>query len=268
MNLLASGKALKMPVEDTKPVTYFLHLDQTIRVNELIGKEITLEWSGIIRCVACDKVTKKSFNQGFCYNCFISAPESAPCIIKPELCRAHLGEGRDLEWEEKHHNQKHVVYLSQTDVVKVGITRATNVHTRWIDQGTTAALILAETNNRYEAGVIEVALKGGYSDKTNWQKMLKNIKDEEIDLVEEKWKIEELLPADLREFITDSEEIAEFEYPVLGYPEKVTSLSFDKTPVIKERLIGIRAQYLIFEGGKVLNIRKHGGYMIAVYDGI
>lgn len=265
MNQLTFGKTFKMNVQHTSPVTYTLKLEDDIIMNELIGKEIRLEWNNSIHCVKCDKKTKTSFNQGFCYDCFMNAPESSPCIINPELCRAHLGEGRDLEWEERNHNQPHFVYLTQTDVVKVGITRTTQIPTRWIDQGTTAALILAETSNRYEAGVLEVALKENFSDKTNWQKMLKNIRDEEIDLVSEKWNIEDSLPMDLKEFITDNEDIIEIEYPVLTYPTKVTSLSFDKTPTIEGKLIGIRAQYLIFEGGRVLNIRKHSGYMISLF---
>ncbi len=81
-----------------------------------------------------------------------------------------MGEGRDVEWEEKHHNQPHIVYLAASDVVKVGVTRETQVPTRWIDQGANEAIKLAETPNRYLAGVLEVALKSEFTDKTNWRK--------------------------------------------------------------------------------------------------
>ena len=62
---------------------------------------------------------KKSFNQGYCYTCFQNSPMSSECIIKPELCRAHLGEGRDMEWEREHHLKDHYVYLAVSSGVKV-----------------------------------------------------------------------------------------------------------------------------------------------------
>ena len=57
-------------------------------------------------------------------------------------------------------------------------------------------------------------------------------------------------------------EITEIIYPVTEYPEKVKSLSFDKLHEIEGRLWGIKGQYLIFDDGMVLNIRKHNGYLI------
>jgi hypothetical protein len=192
----------------------------------------------------------------------MSAPEASPCIIHPELCEAHLGKGRDLEYEEKNHNQPHFVYLAATEIVKVGVTRSTQIPTRWIDQGAKQAIIIAETPNRYLAGVIEVALKDVFADKTNWQNMLRDITDESIDLIDEKWKTEELLPSDLSQYFNDSEEILEFNYPVLSYPEKVTSLSFEKTAGISGILTGIRGQYLMFDNKNVINIRRHTGYEI------
>lgn len=233
-------------------------------MNQFIGKTIRLEWYGSINCCSCKKITKKSFGQGFCYNCFVSAPESAECIIRPELCRAHLGEGRDPEWEEKHHNKPHIVYLAASSAVKVGITRGDQIPTRWIDQGASSAIRLAETPNRYEAGRVEVALKEFFTDKTHWQKMLKNDIDESIDLIEEKWSLEEHLPEDIIGLFSENDEIIELNYPVLEYPLKVKSLSFDKTPIIEKQLAGIKGQYLIFEDGEVINIRKHTGYHVEV----
>ena len=191
------GDLKKMAVQLTDPISYSLVLkDDVVLLNELLGEHITLNWTGIIHCQKCGVITKKSFGEGFCYKCFISAPEAAECIIRPELCRAHLGEGRDPEWEERNHNQPHVVYLALSNAVKVGITRKTQVPTRWIDQGASSAIILAETPNRYLAGTIEVALKDFYTDKTNWQRMLKNDVDLSVDLVEEKWELEDQLPMD------------------------------------------------------------------------
>lgn len=263
-----TGQVFKMKVELLEEVAYTLNLHQndevqSIPMNDYIGKKIRLKYDGDIHCIKCGNKTKTSFGQGFCYPCFTSAPEAAECIIRPELCRAHLGEGRDPEWEERNHNQPHFVYLAATDVVKVGVTRDHQIPTRWIDQGASSAIRLAHTPNRYLAGVLEVALKDHFTDKTNWRKMLKNEIDESIDLEEVKWELEEQLPSDLTEFFSDDDEIVEINYPVLEYPEKVKSLGFDKSPVIEGVLKGIKGQYLLFDDNRVLNMRKHTGYIIS-----
>lgn len=236
--------------------------EKSIPLNEYIGKKISLAFSGEIYCKKCGNKTKTSYNQGFCYKCFKNAPESAECIIRPELCRAHLGEGRDVEWEEKNHNQPHYVYLAATDVVKVGVTRSTQIPTRWIDQGASEAIILAETPNRYLAGVIEVALKSEFTDKTNWRKMLLNHIDESIDLEEIKWRLEELLPSDIVEYFSEEDDVTTIDYPVLEYPIKITSLNLDKSPEIKGRLLGIKGQYFLLDSGRVINIRRHTSYKV------
>jgi hypothetical protein len=240
--------------------------DNSIAMNELIGKEISLLWSGVIYCSKCKKVTKKSFGEGFCFTCFSSAAEASPCILHPELCEAHLGKGRDLEYEERNHNQPHFVYLAATDKVKVGVTRSTQIPTRWIDQGASSSIILAETPNRYLAGCIEVALKDFFTDKTNWQNMLRNFQDESIDLEEEKWQVHDELPSDLTQYWIENDEITNLNYPVLEYPEKVSSMSFDKTALIQGKLTGIRGQYLIFDNKNVINIRRHTGYEIEINE--
>ncbi|MDF3028533.1 MAG: hypothetical protein K0S23_2840 [Fluviicola sp.] len=254
----------KMRVSFEEPIQYQLVLNNEpqIRMNDLIGKEIALTWTGKIICSNCSKQTKNSFGQGFCFNCFQSAPQASPCIINPELCRAHLGEGRDIDWEHLHHNQPHIVYLAASDSIKVGVTRAEQTMTRWIDQGASSAIILAETTNRYEAGIIEVALKSYMTDKTNWQRMLKNEINHELDLLDEKGRVEDLLPFDMRDFVSMNDTIISLNYPVEKYPVKVKSVSFDKTPLISGRLAGIKGQYLIFDDERVLNIRKHTSYEI------
>ena len=260
-----AGTISKMKVDLQDEVRYTLILgDDAIDMNSLINKDIRLFWNGDIFCSACGKKTKNSFGEGFCYPCFQSAPEATECTIRPELCRAHLGEGRDPEWEERNHNTPHIVYLAASDIVKVGVTRITQVPTRWIDQGASSAIRLAETPNRYEAGILEVALKAFFADKTNWQRMLKNEVDDSIDLVEEKWNLHDQLPEDLIQFFSENDEVIDINYPVLTYPTKVKSLSFDKTPTIEGKLVGIKGQYLIFEDGSVLNIRKHTSYFLEV----
>lgn len=247
------------------PIEYSLLLDgENLSVNSLIGKQIQLQHTGAIFCSSCGTKIKKTFQDGLCFKCFQSAPEASECILRPELCRAHLGEGRDIEWEQANHNQPHVVYLAASDTVKVGVTRATQVPFRWMDQGAASAIRLAETPNRYEAGKLEVALKSFFTDKTNWQRMLKNEIDESIDLEEEKWSLHDQLPSDLTEFFSENDEIIQLHYPVEQYPEKIKSLSLDKTPLIEGKLSGIKGQYLLFENGSVINIRKHTGYEVVI----
>ena len=244
-------------------IDYFFECpEKDIHVNTFIGKQISLKWNGRIDCSKCLKQTDKSFGQGFCYSCFISAPEASPCILHPELCEAHLGKGRDIEYELKYHNQSHIVYLAATDIVKVGVTKISQLPTRWIDQGANKAIILAEVPNRYLAGKIEVALKDHFSDKTNWQSMLCNLQDETINLENEKWRVHEILPSDLTCYWSEDDSIHTFNYPVEIYPTKVATLTFDKTPEINGMLRGIKGQYLLFEDGQVLNIRRHTSYQI------
>ena len=263
-NKSANGKLFKMEVSHENPIQYKLNLSELLSVNDWIGKEIKLHWTGEIRCISCDKKTKTSFGQGFCYTCFMNEASASPCILRPELCRAHLGEGRDVEWEERNHNQPHVVYLAATDIVKVGVTRSTQIPTRWIDQGASSVIVVAETPNRYLAGIIEVALKDFFTDKTNWRSMLKNQIDESIDLIEEKWKLEDLLPSDLAQYLSENDEILNFEYPVEQFPTVIKSVSFDKQSTIQGKLLGIKGQYLLLDNDRVLNLRKHTGYIIDV----
>lgn len=237
-----------------------VHEQNKISINDLIGKQISMTFSGKMQCMSCGQF-KKIFAQGFCFDCFQNAPEASPCIINPELCEAHLGKGRDPEWEESHHNQPHVVYLAVSSTLKIGVTRATQIPTRWIDQGASFAIKVAEVPYRQLAGQIEVALKGTFADKTPWQKMLKN-EIADIDLIEEKWQIEELLPMDLAEYMSEDDEILEIRYPVITFPDKLKSVGFDKEIHIEGKLMGVKGQYLILDDNRVLNIRKHEGYYI------
>ena len=92
--------------------------------------------------------------------------------------KAHLNVAdRDLDYEKRIQLQPHIVYLSNTGSVKVGITRKSQIPIRWIDQGAHEAIEIIETPNRYLAGKAEVAIKKYLSDKTNWRKMLANKRD-------------------------------------------------------------------------------------------
>lgn len=259
------GTLRKMRSKLSEKVEYWLPIgDEELKISDLLGENIHLQFTGNIYCISCGRKTKKSFAQGFCFPCFRDSPHNSECIIRPELCKGHLGEGRDPEWEEQNHNQPHVVYLAVSSGLKVGVTRKTQLATRWIDQGAWKAMKLAETTNRYEAGVIEVLLKQHIADKTPWQKMLKNEIAEHLDLKAERKKIVENFLQDHADKISIEEEISTIDYPVLQYPQKVKSHNLDKDTVFQGRLNGIKGQYLLLEEGSVINIRKYAGYEVRI----
>ena len=259
------GNILKMRTELSNPVKYFLPVgNELVEMNSLIGKEISLQFSGQINCISCGKITKTSFNQGFCYKCMQTAPEASESIIRPELSKSHFGIARDMEWAERHDLIDHYVYLAVSNEVKVGVTRNHQIPTRWIDQGASFAIKVAKAPNRHIAGIIEVFLKKHFTDKTNWRAMLINDVANNVDLMEEKQNALRLLPLELQKYTEDDNEITRIEYPVQAFPQKVKSIGFDKIPAINETLTGIKGQYLIFKNNTVLNIRKHNGYFLNV----
>lgn len=255
----------KMPAFYQERANYLLRADDDfIKMNQLIGRQVSIKFLNQKFCVNCGETFKNLFRMGFCRECFFSSAQAGESIIRPELSRAHEGEeDRDLAFEKSYQLQPHNVYLANSGGLKVGVTRANNRLTRWMDQGASEAIVLAETSNRYEAGMIEVALKEHLPDKTAWQKMLRN-EDPRLDLVEEKKKAAELLSDEWRKFVTDDKEVQKLEYPVQHYPVKVKAISLDKNPEISATLQGIRGQYLIYEGGGVINIRAHSGYRVAL----
>jgi len=258
------GVLTKMQTEFGNPIQYYLVFENSfLNLNQLLGKELEISFMGH-QCLNCNK-NKKIFRQGFCYDCFYSSASVGDWIMKPELSTAHLGiADRDLDYETKVQLQPHVVYLALSSEIKVGVTRKTQVPTRWIDQGAEKAVAIVEVPNRYLAGITEVALKTFFADKTNWRKMLTNdIVD--LDLLEEKLKIKERLPAEVQEYFNlDSEDIYEMKYPVLEYPKKINSLSLDKSSGYKGKLMGIKGQYLMFQDGTVFNIRSFEGYIVNI----
>lgn len=255
----------KLIASDGDPIQYHLYTsDGQALLNDFIGQEITIEFSGNIYCKSCGKQTKKSFSQGFCYPCFRSAPEASPCIIRPELCEAHLNKGRDVEWEQTYHNQPHVVYLAAGSAIKVGVTQAANIPTRWIDQGASSAVIIARTPHRQIAGMIEVELKKSFTDKTHWQKMLRNEVLQEVDFEESFGTALNSTPDELKDYLCLDNSRFIGRYPVLDYPVKVVSFCQEKSPSINGVLKGIKGQYLLFDANRVINIRKYQGYEVII----
>ena len=257
------GVLTKMQTEIGNPIQYYLVFENSfLNVNQLIGKETEIVFQGF-KCLNCAK-QKKIFRQGFCYDCFMSSASVGDWIMRPELSTAHLDiEDRDLVYEKKVQLQPHIVYLALSSEVKVGVTRQTQVPTRWIDQGAVQAVPIVEVPNRYLAGITEVALKNHFADKTAWQKMLKN----EVlpaDLLAERLKTFNWLPDEVKQYFSEDQKVLDLHYPVLEYPKKVSSLNLDKTPFFTGKVSGIKGQYLLFEDGTVFNVRSNEGYVVRI----
>ena len=259
--MLYRGVLTKMQTENTSPINYYLVFkEHFIHINQLLDKTISINFTSY-ECLACGK-NKKIFRQGFCYDDFYKLPNAGDWIMKPELSTAHLDiEDRDLVYEKKVQLQPHIVYLANSSNIKVGVTRKSQVPTRWIDQGAHEAIEVVEVPNRYLAGITEVALKNHVADKTNWRKMLTNtLVDENLEDI--KSELKKYLPEEVLPYYIENKSETHLEFPVLQYPEKVKSLNLDKTPEYSGKLKGIKGQYLLFEDNTVFNVRNYEGYVI------
>ena len=255
------GTLKKMLTEMQAPIRYFLDLDTDfVDMNQCLEHTLSIELIGT-QCLSC-QADKPIFRQGFCQSCFFESPQAGEWIMRPELSTAHLDiEDRDLAYERKIQLQPHIVYLAMSSHLKVGITRKSQVPTRWIDQGAHLALSLLEVPNRYLAGVGEVALKNLFSDKTNWRKMLQNDHDQ-IDWTTARQQAINALTEELKPYVQSETHPTVLHFPVNQYPQKVNSLNLSKTPSYQGVLKGIKGQYLIFGDQTVFNVRSNEGYRV------
>ncbi|WP_271411739.1 DUF2797 domain-containing protein [Pseudomonas sp. Q1-7] len=273
MQELGRGALSKMSVRLEAPVQYAFRLDAVdIAANPLIGRPLRLEFLGAIHCIHCGRKTKKSFSQGYCYPCFTKLAQCDSCIISPEKCHYAEGTCREPEWGERFCMTDHVVYLANSSGIKVGITRASQVPTRWIDQGASQALPVMRVATRQQSGFVEDLLRSQVADRTNWRAMLKGdapaldlpaIRDalfgqlaDGIRALQDRFGLQAIQP------VSDIQPI-EISYPVEAYPTKVVSFDLDKTPVVEGTLRGIKGQYLILDTG-VINLRKYTAYQLAI----
>jgi hypothetical protein len=265
------GTLKKMHTRLERPVQYELPVgDQGIALNPLIGKSIKLTYTGRIFCVHCNKSIKKTFNQGYCYPCFIALAQCDMCIMKPETCHYDAGTCREPAWGLSFCFQPHIVYLANSSGIKVGITRQTQIPTRWMDQGAVQALPIIKVQSRFQAGLIEVAIARHVSDKTSWQQMLKN-HVQPIDLAAKRDELINLCKTELLALsgrfdqhiieVLAEESSVDIQFPVDIYPAKIKSFNLDKNPEVAGVLHGIKGQYLLLDTG-VINIRKYAGYEV------
>lgn len=271
---LARGSLSKMKAQLDAPVQYAFRLgDEEVPVNPLIGKTLRLEYLGAIHCSHCGRRTKTSFSQGYCYPCMQKLAQCDICIVSPERCHFEAGTCREPSWGEQFCMTDHVVYLANSSGVKVGITRATQIPTRWIDQGATQALPILRVATRQQSGFVEDLLRSQVADKTNWRALLKSdatpvdlpaIRERILDAcaeglhaLQQRFGIQAVQPL-------GEQTVVEIRYPIEAYPAKITSFNLDKEPLVEGTLLGIKGQYLMFDTG-VINIRKYTAYQLAVH---
>lgn len=261
--MIYEGILTKLKTELEETVQYYLLFEQDfLNLNQVINKRLAINFLHY-RCMECNQ-QKKVFANGVCYQCFMVLPEMGQWVMRPELSVAHLGkEDRDLDYEQKAQLQPHIVYLANSSNVKVGVTRKSQIPTRWIDQGAHEAIEVVEVPNRYLAGITEVALKEYVSDKTNWRRMLTNNLTD-LDLAQIKEDLKQHLPEEVKEYYLPASQELEIKYPVETYPEKIKTLNLAKMPFYEGILKGIKGQYLIFEDGIVFNVRKHEGFVVSL----
>lgn len=273
MKNVAQGTLRKMLSRLEQPVAYQIRLgEHRLDLNPLLEKSIKLQFSGVINCVNCGRKTSKSFNQGYCFPCLQRLAQCDSCIIHPEKCHFDQGSCREPSWGEQFCMQDHIVYLANSSGLKVGITRATQVPTRWVDQGATQALAIIRVRTRLQSGVVEMMFKQHVADKTNWRDMLKG-EPSTLDMPAQAKRLLAECQTDLKELedkfgffaisVLNGIDTVAINYPVITYPEKVSSFNFDKTPVVEGTLMGIKGQYLMLDTG-VINLRRFSGYEVSL----
>ena len=261
--MYAEGQAKKLINVYKSPIQVYNEVGEHIlHLNNLLGRNISLNFKGTYICKSCNKVYNDLFRMGCCKKCFFESPLAGDSILRPEMSKAHLNiEDRDLEQEKRFQLQPHIVYLADAGKIKVGVTRSEQMHTRWMDQGAARARVIANTENRYQAGLIEVELKNRYSDKTNWKMMLKDELDGR-DLEVEAMNSKEFLSQKLKMFFDPKGEECNFFYDMNSKLENIKSINLISGPEYEGVLCGLRGQYLIFSDGQVLNWRSHEGAII------
>ncbi|SEK44331.1 Protein of unknown function [Atopomonas hussainii] len=262
---------LAISLDEQGNAHYQLRLgEQALALNPFLGQSITLEFLGQIHCCHCGRLTKKSFSQGYCYPCFKKLAQCDSCIMSPEKCHYHAGTCREPSWGEQFCMTEHVVYLANSTGFKVGITRASQMPTRWLDQGARQAVPMLRVATRQQSGLLEDAIRAHVTDRTNWRALLKG-DTPLLDLPAERERLLGLCQDAIRELQqrfglqaiqpVDSAPL-EINYPVEAYPSKVVSLDLEKTPQVSGRLLGLKGQYLILDSG-VINLRKFTAYQVA-----
>lgn len=271
MQMEGALRKMAITADEEGKAYYALRLDDNVLpLNGLLGKTVRLIWAGAIRCVHCHRPTNKSFAQGHCYPCFKRLASCDTCIMSPERCHYAQGTCREPAWGEQHCMAPHLIYLANSSALKVGITKPSQLPTRWLDQGATQAVPILDVNSRLQSGLVEDTLRSVLSDRTSWQAMLKG-EAAELNLASTRSTVLAQFKQELNalraewgnEALRVRKDIPRrFHYPVLAYPKKVKSFNLDRQPIIEGQLMGMKGQYLILNAG-VINLRKYSGYHVS-----
>jgi hypothetical protein len=246
------------------PIYSNLEFQGELDLKDWIGKRIRMNATGDIRCILHGEKINKTFGEGLCWKGFQDSSNASPCIIHPELCRAHEGVALrgDMEWEKNNHLIPHVVYLSNTSGIKVGVTSERNLFSRWIDQGARSGVVFARVPYRQLAGEFEVMLKEHVADKSNWKGMLQPDFGVSEDLIEVKERLLFEVPEAYQDFVDDEDRVYHIQFPCEDRPVNPKSWKLESGNTYEGTLKGIVGQYLILDNQQVLNIRSHAGYEI------
>lgn len=237
----------------------------SIPINEWIGQCVKIQFTGEKRCIACGRAANKLFQNGYCFPCVRSLAECDLCIVKPHECHHHLGTCRDNSFAEKNCMIPHYVYLAWSSGFKVGLTRKGRQIKRWMDQGATQAILVAEVPTRRQAGELEMEIAKHMKDKTDWRKMLREEQSPDRSIQDLRQEVISRLGEDFLEYIIPDEVLA----TTICYPREVSfqvnlkSANLDKDNEFSGTLRGIKGQYLLFDEG-VFNVKKHAGYQVQI----
>lgn len=243
---------------------YIAEMDSGVVVlDEHLDAGITLRLSGNARCRHCDAPMRRHFGAGYCYACFSTLARCDLCVMSPDRCHYHLGTCREPDWGDDFCMQPHWVYLALTSGPKVGITRHERLLERWMDQGATRGLKLAQAPTRRAAGVLEALLKRFVNDRTDWRRLVTGITTS-VDLprLASQLRRDADLSAGLRGSWLPADEargvqwlpnadVVELEYPLRGHSPAVRLPLDAQNPAVRENLCGIMGQYLMLSRGVV-----------------
>ncbi|MEE9254252.1 MAG: DUF2797 domain-containing protein [Pseudomonadales bacterium] len=276
MKRLGEGPLRKMRARATDVVEYeFVLGDTAIAANPIIGRELTLRFVGTITCIHCGAVTPRSYAQGHCYGCFKKLAACDLCVVSPDRCHYAQGTCREPDWGERNCIRPHLVYLANSSGLKIGLTRDDALPTRWIDQGATQAMLIAQVDTRQQAGFVEKAIGAHVSDRTDWRTMVGR-DPAEMDLPGEWARLRELsadaIDAVQARFgervirLLDDEPVTHIVYPIERYPRDLRAFNLEKEPLVEGVLLGIKGQYLLLDTG-VLNVRRITSFHVELSAG-
>jgi hypothetical protein len=270
--VIARGALAQMRSAFDTPVRYTLDVANTaVPLNDLLGRDVTLRFVGRITCQYCGTTTRKSYGDGYCYDCFKTLARCDLCVVSPDRCHYAAGTCREPAWGDAFCMQPHFVYLANSAGPKVGITRPQNVPMRWLDQGATQAMLVMRTQTRHQAGCVEAALARYVPDRTDWRGLIGR-DAAPIDLIALVAQLRERARLELAALDSrfpnslvwiDEFALQQFEYPVTSYDGAATVLSLLPDVAAGGTLLGIKGQYLLFDTG-VLNVRRYTSYHVEV----